>query len=88
MLGRCDALVFTAGIGEHSPLIRARVCAGLEGLGIAVDAARNDRDAEVVSPPGTATSVLVVPTDEEVEIATQAAAVVASAHRPTPGVRP
>ena len=49
VLGRCDALVFTGGIGQHSAVVRARACAGLEGLGIVIDAERNGRGASVVS---------------------------------------
>ena len=45
VLGRLDALVFTAGVGENSPEIRALCCRGLEGLGIAVDSGRNGRSS-------------------------------------------
>jgi acetate kinase len=76
VLGGCDALVFTAGIGEHSALVRARVCAGLEVFGITVDDERNERSATVISPEGAPTAVLVVPTDEERAIADQTARVV------------
>jgi len=76
-LGGLDALVFTAGIGENAPLIRERVCEGLGGgdsLGIAVDPKRNagvcGRLAEI-QPPGSRVKVLVVPTNEEQEIAYQ-----------------
>jgi acetate kinase len=73
VLGGCDALVFTAGIGEHSPLVRTRVCAGLGVFGIAVDDQRNARSEPVISPEGAAPVVLVVPTDEEHAIAEQTA---------------
>jgi acetate kinase len=79
VLGRCDALVFTGGIGEHSSMIRARICAGLDGLGIAIDPVPNDHGAAFISPPDAATAVLVIATDEELEIAHQAAAVAAAA---------
>ena len=78
MLGGCDALVFTAGIGEHSALVRSRVCAGLEVFGLSVDEGRNERSDVVISPDGAANAVLVVPTDEEHAIAEQTARVVAS----------
>ncbi len=78
VLGGCDALVFTAGIGEHSPLVRARVCAGLDVFGIALDEGRNERSETVISTDGATTAVLVVPTDEEHAIAEQTAAVVAA----------
>ena len=76
-LGRVDAIVFTAGVGEHDATVRARALAGLERFGIAVDPERNAADATVartISPARAEVAVLVVPTDEELEIATQAAA--------------
>jgi acetate kinase len=80
-LGRADAIVFTGGVGENDAVVRERSLAGLDGLGIAVDAGRNaaaDAGPRTVSPPGAAVAVLVVPTDEELEMARQAAALVAS----------
>ena len=77
-LGRADAVVFTAGVGEHSAQVRARSLAGLQALGIAVDEARNRAPGDGprrVSPDGADVAVLVVPTDEEREIAVQALAV-------------
>lgn len=74
VLGRCDALVFTGGIGEHSPDVRAAVCAGVEHLGFAIDDARNRRSDVVASADGAERAVLVVPTDEEHSIAEQTAA--------------
>ena len=76
-LGGLDAVVFTAGVGENNALLRRRTLAGLEVLGIRVDDDRNElasRDARYISPEGAAVAVLVVPTDEELEIARQAAA--------------
>jgi acetate kinase len=78
VLGRCDAVVFTGGIGEHSAVVRGRICAGLEGLGIAIDPARNDQGGPLVSSPGSRTAVLVIATDEELEIARQSAAALAA----------
>jgi acetate kinase len=77
VLGGCDALVFTAGIGEHSPEVRARVCAGLEVFGMALDDERNQRSDRVISQEGSSTAVLVVPTDEEHAIAEQTARLLA-----------
>ena len=77
-LGRLDAVVFTAGVGEKAPEIRARVVEGLGHLGLAVDPERNaaaSRDARFISPAGADVAVLVVPTDEEIEIAEQALSV-------------
>jgi acetate kinase len=73
VLGRVDAVVFTAGVGENNAEVRAAVCEGLEIFGIAVDPNRNSEGepARVISPPGARTSVLVVPTNEELAIARQ-----------------
>jgi len=75
VLGRLDAIVFTAGIGEHSAPVRARSLAGLDPLGIGVDAQRNGSGdgARVISPDGTRVAVCVVPTDEEQAIAEETA---------------
>jgi acetate kinase len=76
VLGGLDALVFTAGVGERSDVVRAGVVRGLEFLGLAIDpdanAARSDV-ARSISPAGAPVTVLVVPTDEELEIAQQTA---------------
>ncbi|HEY0532979.1 MAG TPA: acetate kinase [Actinoplanes sp.] len=78
VLGRVDAITFTAGVGENSPVVRAASLAGLESLGIAVDPERNRRAERVISPDGTPIAVCVVPTDEELEIATQCRAALPS----------
>ncbi|WBB85638.1 acetate kinase [Micromonospora sp. WMMC264] len=70
LLGRVDAIAFTAGVGEHAAPVRSASLAGLERLGIAVDPARNDGHGDrIVSPDGAEVAVLVVGTDEEREIA-------------------
>ena len=77
ILGRLDVLTFTAGVGENTPVLRAAVVAGLEGLGLSVDPDRNtasDRGARVISPDGSPVTVAVVPTNEELEIARQTVA--------------
>lgn len=74
VLGRVDALVFTAGVGEHDPGVRAGSLAGLDRLGITVDPARNEAPGggeRSISPDGSRVPVLVIPTDEEAEIARQ-----------------
>lgn len=74
VLGRVDVLVFTAGIGEHSATVRARSCAGLAHLGIVLDDDRNaDPGADIarISTDDSPVAVLVVPTNEEFEIARQ-----------------
>lgn len=68
-LGGLDTLVFTAGIGEHSPVIRARICDGLEFLDIALDHARNEAGEPVISKDNGRVTVRVMHTDEESEIA-------------------
>ena len=75
VLGRVDAVVFTAGVGENDAWVRAHTLAGLERLGIEVDPARNEASGSGVrriSPDGAEVAVLVVPTDEELEIAREA----------------
>ncbi|MEZ5810929.1 MAG: acetate/propionate family kinase [Rhizobiaceae bacterium] len=64
-LGGLDALVFTGGIGERSPEIRAAVCAGSAWLGVGLDEARNRAGETKIGAPASAVSVLMVPTDEE-----------------------
>lgn len=68
-LGGVDTLVFSAGIGEQSPAIRARICEGLEFLGVAIDHARNLQNDAVISREGGRVTVRVIHTDEEREIA-------------------
>lgn len=68
-LGGVDTLVFSAGIGEQSPAIRARICEGLEFLGVAIDHARNQQNDAVISSEGGRVTVRVIHTDEEREIA-------------------
>ncbi|KAB0665977.1 acetate/propionate family kinase [Burkholderia territorii] len=64
LLGGLDMLVFTAGIGEHSAQLRARICASLGWLGIALDARANAEHAHVVSCASSAVTVVVEPTNE------------------------
>jgi acetate kinase len=75
VLGRVDALIFTGGIGEHAVQIRERICSGLEeGLGIAVDPNKNSASQHgpfEIQSEKSRMKVLVVPTDEEFEIALQ-----------------
>lgn len=76
VLGGLDALTFTAGVGEHDPVVRARTVAGLEFLGVEIDRTLNEAPADgarVISPRDVPVKVLVVPTNEELAIARQAA---------------
>ncbi len=73
-LGHVDAIAFTAGIGENDDIVRLNSLAGLERLGIAVDPERNKgrkKEITVISPDDAEVTVLVVPTNEELEIARQ-----------------
>jgi acetate kinase len=75
-LGGVEAIAFTAGIGEHSPEMRGRICLGLEFLGIEIDPARNDASRggaqpQRISADSAAIQVWVVPTDEEAQISRQ-----------------
>ena len=67
-LGGLDGLVFTAGIGEHAPEIRTRVCARLGWLAVALDAEANRRNAALISTPDSGVVLHVIPTDEEAMI--------------------
>jgi acetate kinase len=64
-----DILVFAGGIGERSARVRARICAGLQFLGIHIDADRNASHASVISEDRSGAIVCVIPTDEEITIA-------------------
>ncbi|MBD9371058.1 acetate kinase [Rhizobium sp. ARZ01] len=68
-LGGLDAFVFTAGIGENSPVLRARIAAKLEWLGAKIDPARNAAGELDISTPDSKVRLYVVPTDEELMIA-------------------
>jgi acetate kinase len=72
-LGGVDAIAFTAGIGENRPRIRAQVCAGLEELGIAIDAERNAaaKGDTAIHAAASRTQIWVVPTNEELIVARQ-----------------
>ena len=75
VLGGVDGLVFTAGIGENSGVVRRRICDASAWLGIELDAAANDRNAPLISKAGSRVKVRVVPTNEELMIARHTAQV-------------
>lgn len=81
ILNGADAIVFSGGIGENSPEIRSRVCRELDALGIALDETANaqcrGREADL-SSPGARTRVWVIPTNEELLIARDTAALIGS----------
>ena len=83
VLGGCDALVFTAGVGEHSPLIRRKSCEGLSFMGIELDPEKNTRATggeAVISADWSPTAILVIPTNEEIVIAREAERLTGTGH--------
>ena len=78
-MGGVDAIIFTAGVGENDKGVRAMVCEGLEYMGVKLDPAANDvRGKEaVISAPDSKVKVLLIPTNEELMIAKDTAAIVA-----------
>jgi acetate kinase len=68
-LGGLDAIVFTAGIGEHSVEIRRRIAEASAWLGVAIDPAANAKHGPKISTADSRVSVWVVPTNEELMIA-------------------
>ena len=79
-----DAFVFTAGIGENSSGIRARVVEQLGWLGVALDAAENARHSRLISAKTSLVPVYVVPTDEELMIAQHTLALLMNGQAPSP----
>ena len=71
VMGGVDIVVFTAGVGENSPIIRQKVCENMEFLGIKIDEEANDFKGKLrdISVAGSKTKVMVVPTNEELMIA-------------------
>ncbi|MBZ4020622.1 acetate kinase [Streptomyces purpurogeneiscleroticus] len=81
VLGRVDAVAFTAGVGENAAPVREAAVRGLEEMGLAVDArlnAERSDEARIISPEYARVAVAVVPTDEELEIANQTYALVSA----------
>ena len=73
-LNGLDALIFTAGIGENSSMLRSMVCADMEALGIEIAEKKNDQRAQTlleIQKAGSRVKILVIPTNEELEIAKQ-----------------
>ncbi len=69
VLDGADLVVFTGGIGEHAPRVRAAICERLTFAGIRIDAARNEANAPVISVEGAPVGVRVITTNEELMIA-------------------
>ena len=81
-LGGLDVITFTAGVGENSHLVRKLVCEGLEPFGIKLDSERNEsgqRGRFEISADDSAVKLLVIPTDEELEISRQTRSLIATA---------
>jgi acetate kinase len=79
-LGGLDALVFTGGIGEHNATIRTRICAGLDYLGLDIDAERNAKHAAIISTDKSRVTVRVIKTDEQTMIARHTAELLTQLH--------
>ena len=78
VIGSADVLTFTAGVGENDAAVRRDALSGLAAFGIELDEHLNDspaRGARRISPEGSPTTVLVIPTDEELAIARACAGV-------------
>jgi acetate kinase len=74
VLNGLDAIVFTAGIGENSSYIRQLVCTDMDYFGLALDETKNElrsKEIRFISTPESKTKILVIPTNEEIEIANQ-----------------
>jgi acetate kinase len=76
VLGGLDALVFTAGIGEHSAPVRAALCGKMSFLGVKLDEQANASDGPRISTVDSGVSVWVIPTNEELMIAQQTLAII------------
>ena len=70
-MGGIDGIVFTAGVGENSAVIRARICERVAWLGLELDAGANESGGPRISRAGSRVSAWVIPTNEELMIARQ-----------------
>ena len=82
VLGGLDLLVFTGGIGEHVPVVRKRICEGLDFLGIHIDETRNQANDAVISVSGSPATVRVVKTNEDLMIVRHVLTVLNEANDP------
>ncbi len=84
VMGGVDAIVFTGGIGENSPDVRAESCKGLEFLGVSIDAGRNNSEEKekLISADSSKVKVFALPTNEELVIALDTARIVEGARHP------
>lgn len=79
-LGGVDGIIFTAGIGENSAWVREKSCAGLEFLGAKIDDELNQNSESIISTADSTTSILVIPTNEELMIAKETMTIISSQH--------
>jgi len=80
-LGGVDCIVFTGGIGESSSVVRQMSCKGMEGLGLSLDEGKNSirqKDILEIQAADSQVNILVIPTDEEYEIASQTLRVIST----------
>jgi len=77
-IGGISTLVFTGGMGENAPRIRAKICEGLEFLGVILDPEQNEEGARLISAPASQAGVHVIHTNEAVTIARQTSEIVSS----------
>jgi len=77
-LGGLNTLVFTGGMGENAPKIRAKICEGLEFLGVELDETQNKQGARLISARTSRTGVHVIRTNEAVTIARQTSEIISS----------
>jgi acetate kinase len=77
-----ETLVFAGGIGEHAPVVRGQICAGLEFMGIQLDSAANDANRDVLSLPASRVAIRRIPTDEEIIIAQATKAILDHSKKP------
>jgi acetate kinase len=82
-LGGLEAVVFTAGIGENSAALRARICADAAWLGLELDVEANRAGAGRISLPTSRVAAFVVPTNEELMIARHTATLLTARQQPT-----
>jgi propionate kinase len=90
-LGGLETLVFSGGIGENCPLVRSRICQGLEFLGVKLDEKRNGTNGGLVSKAGGRVAVRVIRTDEEITLARSVVRLLGLGETPTAaagGTRP
>jgi len=80
-LGGVDTIIFSGGIGENSPIIRSRICDGLEFLGIRIDQEANDHNKQIISSETERVRVMVLHTDEELMIANSVMQIMGSTHK-------